>query len=942
MPKPKLKKKKTIVSSIFKTGPAFSIYFFLAIVLFAAGQIEFFAFNPAIGLVVSIFAAVLGAVIYIKGGRFSLPEAANVSVFSKVNFNLLKDSAKIKKNRKEPSPNISWKLDAFKPVYSISAIGVVISFALAGLGQFYLRQTWNQSSLGKGGWLFLAAGILFVASLWPWFKEGLKTIPISLKTEKIALGLILFIALFLRVFRITSMPQGLFIDQGFVGYSALRIIHEGWRPFFIPDIFLMAYSYTVYQVAFWFKIFGESETSLKLFYIFLSMMSLPLIYWTFRQLAGVRAALLTLFILAVMRWHIIFSRNSFPTVQVPLYVFGTLAFLLHGMNTGKKWAFVIAAFFFSFGFYTYQGFKVTPLLLVFCGIYEACVDWKKIKINGKKIALFLIIALVITSPILHDMISNRSFGGRESQLSIFSTIRAEHSFKPFWDGLFQTSLMFNRFGDTNARHNFQNYRMLDDVSGTLFILGLIYGLFHIKRRKYFYAIMGFFTMSLLCILTIDVAHANRLFSFTPFLAFLIATPISAVWGRVLRFAGPKAEWIFLLILCPFLWIMISQNYDIYFNKQSQDIASWREYSARETAIGHRVQKYGDDYEYFISPEYYAHQTINFLAYGHLDHLHNMVLPEAVFTRPKNLTSGLYFAVNQQKLGVVDLLKAYYPKGIDESLIDPEGNVAVFFLRIPPEQLREIEGLKAVFDRPIGGKKEFQLTSFPDALPPGPYHATLSGNIYIDQTDDYQCTLLSNSRALMWIGKKFISPGVYHHLEKGYQPVRFQLTVLGKTAPTLVIKRQSRTGKPVFITPEAFNTLPPPRGLKGTYYRTTALANETPSLIEWDPIIAYTDGNDFAVPAPCSIHWNGSIRVEQSGVYQFFIQTRSSASLKIDGKLWFEPKKNIRHSGYLTVGWHTIDIDYVDPNVGFPYLVLNWVKPNGATEIVPNSAFGLVP
>jgi len=940
MVKSKRVAKSTNTSSLLKNKLLFNVSFFLFVALFVLGQVLFFISNSLIGIILSVFAAILGTVIYFKGDRLSLPEVAWGNVLPKVNLEPIR-LPKNKKIKKESVSKFSWKLDPFKPIFSISIIGVFLSLILAAIGQVYLHQSWNDRSLAPGGWFFLIASVLFVVSLWPWFREGIKTIPISFKTEMIALGLILILAAFLRIYHIASMPQGLFIDQGFVGYSALRIIHEGWRPFYIPEIFLMAYSFTLYQVAFWFKIFGESETSLKLFYVFLSLLSFPLIYWTFRQLAGVRVALTTVFVLAVMRWNIIFSRNAFPTVQVPLYVFGTLSFLLYGINTGKRWAFVVAGLFFALGFYTYQGFKIAPVLLLAYAIYEICADRKRIQKNWKKVVLFLILALVITSPILRDLIATKSFGDRESQLSIFSKVQAAHSMKPFWDGLVRTSMMFNRQGDPNPRHNLQDYRMLDDVSATLFILGLVYGIFHIKRRKYFYGVMGFFIMSLLCVLTIDAAHANRLFALTPFLAFIIATPISAVWARVLRFVGPKAEWIFLLFLTPFLWVMVSQNYDVYFNKQAKSIASWHEFAARETNIGRRVAQYGEDYDYLIAPPFVGYHTINFLGYKHLDRLHSMIFPDAIISHPADSSRGVYFAIEDERPAVLGMLKSFYPQAVEEPLIDSEGSTALYFLKVPAAQLKTVLGLKAVFDRPVNGVREMQIDQFPSGLPKGHYHAILTGNLFVDQSDDYRWNFGGNVHATLKIGHELVSATIYHHLDKGYYPIRIDLTVSNVEKPILTIQQQHSLGMPTVLKAGYFNSLPSPRGLKGSYFRGGLGDKEKPFLVQWDPILDYADGNEFPVGPINSIHWTGDLVANQSGTYQIFIQTRASAGVKIDGKTWFNPGNALRGKGFLKAGKHTIDVYYVNPSGGFPYFALSWVKPDGTTQVVPNSAFGEV-
>ncbi len=922
----------------FKNSIFFYVSFFISVGLFGAGQVVFIFSKSTAGIVLSAIGIVLSSFIYFKGVDFLFSNFIGGDILKKFNKSLLKNKKTNKKIIRDSSSNV----DAFKLIFLISAVGFILSFVLASIGQSYLRQDWEGSSLVPGCWYFFFASILFVVSFWPWFKERLKTVQLSLKIEIIFFGLILAIALFLRVYHIASMPQGLFTDQGFVGYSALRIIHEGWRPFYIPEIYLMAYSFTIYQVAFWFKVFGESETSLKIFYVVLSMAGFPLIYWTFRQLAGARAALLTLFILAIMRWHIIFSRNAFPTIQVPLYLFGTLAFLIYGINSYKKWAFFIAGLFFSLGFYTYQGFKIAPLLLLFYAIYEACASWGRVKKNWPGIIGFLILSILITSPVLRDMISTKSFGDRESQLSIFSKIREEHSIKPFLDVLFKTSLMFNRHGDRFPRHNLQDYQMLDNVSAVLFILGLAYGIIHIKRRKYFYVVAGFFVTSLLCILTTDPAHANRLLPLTPFLAFLIATPIVVVWGWIFRFWGSKFEWIFILFLMPFLWVMVSQNFDVYFNRQANSTSSWWEYDAPATNVGRRINQYENTYEYFLSPDLTSNQTINFLGYKQLSHIHNMIFPEALISHSFDLTRGIYFVVDGTRPEIEGMLKSLYPQAVDESLLDPKGNKALYFLKVSADQLKNVLGLKAFFDRSVNGVRAMQINNFPDGLPQGPYRVTLTGNLFIDQTADYRWSFNGNVLPKMWIGHRLASAAIYQHLDKGYHPIRIQLTVLSDETPVFVIKEQTRSYLPVVLKAGFFNSFSVPRGLKGSYYSNSLWDKGKASEVQWDPLIDFGDGKEMPIDSPYSIHWSGTFSADQTGSYQIFIQTGSIAGLKIDGKSWFELGKSLRGSGYLKTGIHVIDVYCVNSNRQFLPLTLSWVKPDGYTEVVPNSVFGEIP
>ncbi|HET9869269.1 MAG TPA: glycosyltransferase family 39 protein, partial [bacterium] len=457
----------------------------------------------------------------------------------------------VPKPARNARPGRAAAAPALKPVFTAvdfyRLLAVLAGLMLAGMGQSYWIQMSRPATLLIGAFYYLGAVVLWLGAMGPWFKEGPAESEPLLTREKAVFWAILAVAFFFRVWHLDSFPKGLFIDQGYEGYSALRILHEGWHPFYVEDIY-HNYALVLYQIAAFFAVVGASDFTLKLFFVLMVMATFPLIYWTFRQLAGPRIALLSLFVLAVMRWNVNFSRNAFPTVQVPFYMFGTLAFLIYGLRQGKRWAFVVASLFFTAGFYTYQAFKVFPLLLVPYAAYEAVVHWKSLKANAKNVLLFLGLAIALTGPVWYDMVATHNLGTRESELSIFPQVRAAHSWAPFFNVLDKSALMFNRQGDPNPRHNLQDHRMLDDVSGVLLILGLFYSLVRIRRPGYFYAVVGFFVMSVPGVFSIDPAHANRLLGMTPFIAFLIAAPLSALWGQAQAWAGKAGERAFLVLL----------------------------------------------------------------------------------------------------------------------------------------------------------------------------------------------------------------------------------------------------------------------------------------------------------------------------------------------------------------------------------------------------------
>ncbi len=116
----------------------------------------------------------------------------------------------------------------------------------------------------------------------------------------------------------------------------------------------------------------------------------------------------------------------------------------------------------------------------------------------------------------------------------------------------------------------------------------------------------------------------------------------------------------------------------------------------------------------------------------------------------------------------------------------------------------------------------------------------------------------------------------------------------------------------------------------------------PFLVQWDPVINYTNGNDFSAVPPYAIHWTGTLRIDEPGKYQFFARTQDQVALKIDGKEWMAAGSLRGNQGTLTKGIHTIDLIYMKPTAMWSILTFEWVKPNGKAEVVPTSAFGEIP
>src|SRR5262249_26358467 len=126
-------------------------------------------------------------------------------------------------------------------------LAILAGLFLAALGQFYWVQMSRPATLPIGALYYLGAVVLFAGALGPWLKEGPAESAWVLSKEKPLFWSIMALAFFLRVYQLNSLPAGLFIDQGYEGYSGLRILHEGWHPFYVEDIY-HNYALVLYQI----------------------------------------------------------------------------------------------------------------------------------------------------------------------------------------------------------------------------------------------------------------------------------------------------------------------------------------------------------------------------------------------------------------------------------------------------------------------------------------------------------------------------------------------------------------------------------------------------------------------------------------------------------------------------------------------------------------------
>ena len=643
------------------------------------------------------------------------------------------------------------------------------TFLLAATGQAFLAQASRSWTLFPGLLLFGAAVAVLYYSFPDDAKKENKPKPLSLSRELFLFTFILLAAFFFRICDIDSLPAGMHTDQGLTGLCALRILHEGWRPFGevfdyqVPEILLF------YQLAAWFALVGSSYFTFHLFFILLSLAAFPFVYWTIRQWAGQRPALLSLFILAVMRWNWIETRNGYPSIQVPFYLFAALAFWAYWIKSRKKWAFILSALFVGIGFYSYQAFKIVPLLMAIYAAYEFFLLKKKIR-NSRPFLSYFLIVLTIVLPLLTVMVQKGILGHREADLFIGTKIVQEHSLKPLWDVWTGTLLMFNRSGDLNPRHNIPGMRMLDDITAVFFILGLALAWRRRKEREGFYPLAGFGVMLLTGLLSTDPAHSNRLVSLTPFVAYFAGSAFVFFWNH--SKAAFKKSAVPAAIGTLLLAGMTAQNTLTYFVGQAEDPRCREAFGVEQTFIGKSIESLEESHpsnqHYFVDSFYFANHTVQFLSYpAHSDVMALNLQDWAGGRMPKDNSAILY--LGSEKSGWVDFLKTLFPTMLPPDKIQI-GKISIYGCVIQKNLLGLVHpwerGLQATYlnatdwnGKPVTvqtdpvlnftSKFDFPFTSGP------PFRIRWTGSLEISKVGEYQFQVLTTDNAQLRLDGKSV-------------------------------------------------------------------------------------------------------------------------------------------------------------------------------------------
>jgi len=497
---------------------------------------------------------------------------------------------------------------------------------------------------------------------------------ISRRLELILLVAITLIAATARFWHITVLPPGLHFDEAFENVQALSVLHGQGMPVFFEGNYGVEPT-LIYLIALFYAIAGPYAIAGRLIAAAVGSATVPalhlLVRTVYRKEGRDRAVLLGLLsalTLAVLYWHVHFSRMGIEPILVPLNAILALYFLWQALETARLLPFILAGALVGFGPYTYPAGRLLPILVAAVGIHWLIANHERLASGARRvryvrgIALAFAAAALVFAPLAvyfahHPALLTQ----RISQVGVVAEgAGSESPDEAIARNMESTLKMYSVEGDRDPRNNLPGRPVVDLLWALFFFVGLAACLTRALRPPYGMVLWWLVIMSIPTMLSEYAPHFRRALGASPAVALALGLGVLTLleWlipnppseeerppdgvpeGVMWETLGKPAPLDPLAGIRPyavagfigFIWLLgaASSLYD-YFAVWSSDPALYYAFDVGLRDIGEYVHELPPDELAYLSPVRQDHQTLIFTVGAEFrpktfDGRHVLVLP----------------------------------------------------------------------------------------------------------------------------------------------------------------------------------------------------------------------------------------------------------------------------------------------------------------------------
>ena len=250
-----------------------------------------------------------------------------------------------------------------------------------------------------------------------------------MKSRKIFLGIIIFIAFILRLYGLGQNPPSLTWDEVAWGYNAYALGSDGKDEFgrFLPYDYLESFGdfkppMYAYLDVLPVKAFGLNEFATRFPSAFFGVLTVFMTYFLTKRLFEKSPnkknyALAATGILALSPWHIMLSRAAFEANVATFFIVSGVFFFLCGVQE-KKWFLLLSTASFVLSMYTFNTARIVSPLL---GIGLVVGFHKTLLRQKKELIIAGVIGVVLLLPVAKFLLSPQ-VSLRFREVNIFSDL----------------------------------------------------------------------------------------------------------------------------------------------------------------------------------------------------------------------------------------------------------------------------------------------------------------------------------------------------------------------------------------------------------------------------------------------------------------------------------------------------------------------------------------
>ncbi len=456
------------------------------------------------------------------------------------------------------------------------------------------------------------------------------------------LGLIFFLALFLRLYHLNQVPPSLYWDEVSLGYNAYTISETGKDEHgtYLPLTYFAAFGdykppVYIYAIVPFIKLLGPTELAVRLPSALSGSFLVLVTFFLVKQILSygnpklkrwsLKIAFVTALFIAISPWSIQMSRAAFEANLATLLSGSGALFFLLAQKWKKVLYLVLSSIFFALTFYTFNSHRIfVPLLIIGLSL----IFWRSLLTNWKKWLVFFVLGGMILLPLIPHMLSsegklrfNEVTWLKNVDLVVESNKKiAEFGNSPLANIVFNRRVFYAReftkhfadhfkpdflfvHGDVNPRLSTQSVGELYLIDALFFIAGIL-ALIKFRSKASLIIFVWLITAPVPASFARETPHALRILNILPMPQLLCA--IGLVW------ITKKLRILTLLIpICYLLsaWVYF-QNYFLVYPKVYAE--SWQ-YGYKE--VVQYVNEIESKYSVINVTPKYGRPHIYFLFYG---------------------------------------------------------------------------------------------------------------------------------------------------------------------------------------------------------------------------------------------------------------------------------------------------------------------------------------